>query len=68
MNKFNKFQPGDLVLILDVPDQSIYIKSFAGQHGLILEHVQTNSSPNIWKTLVGNTTVNFHSLDLKKIA
>jgi len=64
----NNFKPGDLVLIMDVPDQSRYIKSFAGKYGLVLEHVQTNSSKNIWNVLVQDTTVNFHSLDLKKIA
>jgi hypothetical protein len=60
------FQSGDLVLVLDVPDQSFYIKSFAGEYGLVLENIPQNSSKNIWKVLVRDTVVNFHSLDLKK--
>lgn len=63
----NNFKPGYLVLIMDVPGQSRYIKSFAGQHGLILEHVQTTVSKNIWKVLIGDITINFHSHDLKRI-
>lgn len=63
-----EFSPGDLVEILDVPDQSRYHKTFAGKLGLILEHCPQNSSKNIWKVLIQDTTVNFHSLDLKKVA
>ena len=62
------FSPGDLVQILDVPDQSRYIKTFVGKYGMILSHEPQNSSKNIWKVLIQDTTVNLHSLDMKKIA
>jgi len=55
--------PGDLIQIIEMPDQGYYEKSLRGKLGVIIEHVHTNSSPNIWKILIDNKCCNLHLFD-----
>ena len=61
-------KPGILVEIINAPDQDMYTKTFVGRIGIVIENVKTNSSPNIWKILLGDgNSQNFHRLDLKPV-
>ena len=60
--------PGDLIEIIDASDQGLWIKHFIEKTGIIIEHIKTNSSPNIWKILMSDSSCyNFHRLDFKII-
>ncbi len=62
------FQVGDLVKILQVPDQNQQLmKRLWGKMGIIIEKVNTSSSPNIWKVLIEDTYYHLHKLDLQKL-
>jgi len=62
------FQVGDLVKILQVPDQNQQLmKRLWGKMGIIIEKVNTSSSPNIWKVLVDDMYYHLHKLDLQKL-
>jgi hypothetical protein len=62
------FQVGDLVKIIQAPDQDKYfMKHLWGKMGIIIEKVNTSSSPNIWKVLVGDQIHHLHKLDLQKL-
>ena len=62
------FQVGDLVIILKVGDQDQQLmKNLWGKMGIIIEKVNTSSSPNIWKVLVDDTYYHLHKLDLQKL-
>ena len=62
------FQVGDLVIILKVGDQDQQLmKNLWGKMGIIIEKVNTSSSPNIWKVLVEDTHYHLHKLDLQKL-
>lgn len=62
------FQVGDLVIILKVPDQNQQMmKHLWGKMGIVIEKVNTSSSPNIWKVLVDDTYYHLHKFDLQKL-
>ena len=69
MNEIKRFDVGDLVKIIQAPDQNYYTKQYIGKIGMVLENVPTNSSPNIWKVLLlDNETLRLHALDLELIS
>ncbi len=62
------FQVGDLVIILKAADQDEQLmKRLWGKMGIIIEKVNTSSSPNIWKVLIEDTYYHLHKLDLQKL-
>lgn len=67
VNKMIKTRPGDLVEIVEVPDQNVYIRLFVGKLGVVIENVTAESSPNIWKLLIDDRCINFHRLDFKVV-
>lgn len=71
MKQFFQFLPGDLVQVIEAPDQSLYHKSFVGQVGLIerkLTLEESVSSGNVYKVLVDQRTLHLHCLDMKLLS
>jgi hypothetical protein len=56
-------KPGDLVKIVDMPDQSHFEKSLRGKLGIVIENITAHSSPNIWKILIDDKCCNLHLFD-----
>lgn len=65
--EWSVIKPGDLVEVIEAPDQSYYVKTLVGQIGLVIVNVDTASSKNIWKILIKDQYLNFHCLDLKVV-
>ena len=65
MKEIKRFHAGDLVEIIQAPDQNYYTRQYIGKIGMVLENVPTNSSPNIWKVLLlDNETLRLHAMDI----
>jgi len=61
-------QKGDLVKIIEAPDQNKYVmQPFLGKLGIVIERVESHSSPNIWKLWVDGRIEPFHALDFIKV-
>ena len=59
-------KPGDLVEVsatLD-HDRFYFTKLTHRKLGIVIEHVQSNSSPNIWKVLVEDCYCDVHVFDM----
>ena len=63
-----KYQKGDLIRVIQVPDQNIaQMKRFWNKLGIIIKKVEANSSPNIWEIWVDGRIINLHVLDFVKV-
>ena len=60
-------KPGDLVKVTYMPDQDYYTKTMRGKLGVVIEHVTTHSSPNIWKVLIEGRCWNMHVYDIEVV-
>lgn len=66
MINIQRFNSGDLVEVIEAPDQIKYfMKHLYGKVGMILENAPTASSKNIWKVLLPNGIQFLHASDLK---
>lgn len=66
MIEIQRFEIGDLVEVIEAPNQNKYfMKHLYGKVGMILENVPTASSKNFWKILLPNGIYFLHGLDLK---
>lgn len=57
---------GDLVEIIQYPDQSSYVSKFCGKLGVVIENIYA-PSPNTWRVFVEDQIVHLHKLDLKVV-
>ncbi len=64
----HNFSPGELVRILNVPDQPGWIRDLAGQVGLVVE-IRSNSGyySGIIVMIDGTPHPGFHHLDLERV-
>ena len=61
-------QSGDLIRVIKAPDQSSYMMTpLWDKLGVVIERVEVNSSPNIWKVWVNGYIVHLHILDFIKV-
>ena len=64
------FRAGDLVRVIEAPDQDKYfMKHLFGKFGIIVNRIEHSHSPNIWQVLIVDSkqVVHLHKLDLEKI-
>ena len=64
------FRTGDLVRVIQAPDQDKYfMKQLIGKIGIVIKWNEFSQSPNIWQVLIvdNQQVVNLHKLDLEKI-
>ena len=58
-----RYAPGALVKLVDVPDQSLYIKTMYGSTGMLVKKVEDTKW--IWQVLVQGSIVTLHELDFE---
>jgi len=58
-----RYIPGALVKLIDVPDQSFYIKTMYGSSGVLVSKVE--NSRRLWQVLVQGNIVTLHELDFE---
>mgnify|MGYP003352193490 FL=1 len=63
-----KYLPGDLIEVIKAPDQGYWVKMLSGSIGVVIENIQANSSPNIYKVLIVDQMYHLHSLDMVLLA
>jgi hypothetical protein len=61
----NRYQPGDLIQIINAPDQNFYTRKLCDKLGVVIENIITDSSTNIYKVLVEDRFCNLHALDME---
>jgi len=65
-------KPGDLVKVVEAPDQSKHIRHMAGEYGIVIKNLGEKDgtySPNIWEVhLSSDRSVSFHILDLEVVS
>jgi hypothetical protein len=69
-SKWKKIPDGSLIEVLDVPDQSLYIKTYVGVKGIVMKNLDGDdgvvSSTNLYSVLVDNgKRITLHFLDMK---
>ena len=61
-------KPGDLMRIIEVPDQAHWVRMNAGKVCLLIRNLgKSDGSPNMWEVLIEGRIMNVHKLDLGKI-
>ena len=55
--------PGVLVKLVDVPDQSLYIKTMYGSLGVLINKVE--NARRLWQVLVQGNIITLHELDFE---
>lgn len=64
------FYAGDLVRVIEAPDQDKYfMKHLFGKIGIVVKWNDFSHSPNIWQIFIveDERVINLHKLDLEKI-
>ena len=63
-------KPGDLMMIVNVPDQPPWIRKLAGKRCIVIRNLTqadgVTSSPSMWDVLVDDYTIRVHALDLSR--
>lgn len=59
----SRYTPGVLVKLVDVPDQSLYIKTMYGSLGVLINKVE--DTRKMWQVLVQGNIVTLHELDFE---
>lgn len=58
-----RYAPGVLVKLVDVPDQSLYIKTMYGSLGVLINKVE--NARRLWQVLVQGNIITLHELDFE---
>jgi len=66
-----RHSPGDIVRVVQAPDQGGYIRNLAGSTGILIKNLDetdgVTSSKNIWSVLVSGKIIHLHILDFTSI-
>ena len=61
-------KPGDLVRIIEAPDQALWVREMAGTICLLVRGLEkSHGSPFMWEVLIDGRLRNVHKLDLRKV-
>ena len=61
-------KPGDLMRIIEVPDQTPWVRREAGKVCLLIRNLEkSDGSPFMWEVLIEGRVMTVHKLDLWKI-
>ena len=61
-------KPGDLMRIIQAPDQAHWVRMNAGKVCLLIRNLgKSDGSPNMWEVLIEGRIMNVHKLDMEKI-
>jgi len=59
---------GDLMRIIEAPDQAPWVRRDAGKVCLLIRNLgKSDGSPNMWEVLIEGRIMNVHKLDLGRI-